>query len=183
MASYVKIGNIPPGFRSKTLTVKNKNRNFQYFLSPFLKTSYEQRLTNNSKIFDSKLHTPLIIEALLFCLSKNKVNMKLESKITNNQLKWFIEGPVLRSQRRRGKLSRIITYFLIYFFMQNKAKVKYAKINVCSFVTSVSTHLGHLVIWTNKAKTNPIQTQFNPKQSQFNPKQTQFKANLSNGQN
>jgi hypothetical protein len=34
---------------------------------------------------------------------------------------------------------------------------------------------GQLVIQTNKANSNPIQSQFNPIQSQLNPKQTQLK--------
>jgi len=37
--------------------------------------------------------------------------------------------------------------------------------------------IGHLVFQTNKAKTNPIQTQLKPIQSQLKPKQTQNKAN------
>ena len=44
--------------------------------------------------------------------------------------------------------------------MQNKPKVKFAKIIVSSFVTSIYVQVGHLVIQTNKAKTKPIQTQF-----------------------
>jgi hypothetical protein len=44
--------------------------------------------------------------------------------------------------------------------MQNKPKVKSAKMNVNTFVTSNYVHVGQLVIQTNKAKTNPIQTQF-----------------------
>jgi hypothetical protein len=60
----------------------------------------------------------------------------------------------------------------INLFMQNKPKVKSAKINVNSFVTSIYELHGQLVIQTNK-----------PKQTQFKPKQTQFKANLSKGQN
>ncbi len=55
----------------------------------------------------------------------------------------------------------------IRLFMQNKPKVKSAKINVNSFVTSIYELHGQLVIQTNK-----------PKQTQFKPKQTQFKANL-----
>jgi len=47
--------------------------------------------------------------------------------------------------------------------LTNKPKVKYAKINVNSYETSRYSHMGHLVIQTNKAK----QTQFKPKQSQF----------------
>jgi hypothetical protein len=50
--------------------------------------------------------------------------------------------------------------------MQNKPKVKYAKINVNSFVANNYVQHGQLVIQTNK-----------PKQSQFKPKQTQFKPN------
>jgi hypothetical protein len=39
-------------------------------------------------------------------------------------------------------------------------------------------HLETKIMPKNKAKTNPIQTQFNPKQSQFKPKQSQFKPNF-----
>jgi len=42
--------------------------------------------------------------------------------------------------------------------MQNKAKVKSAKINVSSFLTSKYVLIGHLVIQTTK----PIQSQFKP---------------------
>jgi hypothetical protein len=66
--------------------------------------------------------------------------------------------------------------------MQNKPNVKYPKINLSSFVTSIYAQLGQLVIQTNKPKTNPIQSQFKPNLSQLKPKQTQFKANLSKGQ-
>ncbi len=65
------------------------------------------------------------------------------------------------------------SYVRIYKqIMQNKPKVKYAKINVNSFVASKYIQHGQLVIQTNK-----------PKQTQFKPKQTQFKANLTKGQN
>jgi hypothetical protein len=40
--------------------------------------------------------------------------------------------------------------------MQNKPKVKSAKINVSSLVTSKYELLGQLVIQTNKANSNPI---------------------------
>ena len=40
--------------------------------------------------------------------------------------------------------------------MQNKTNFKYAKINVTSFLTSKYVHIGHLVIQTNKANSNPI---------------------------
>ena len=43
-------------------------------------------------------------------------------------------------------------------FMQNKAKVKSAKINLSSFLTSKYVQVWHLVIQTTK----PIQTQFKP---------------------
>ena len=42
--------------------------------------------------------------------------------------------------------------------------------------------LGQLVIQTNKAKTNPIQTQFKPKQTQFKPNKAKNKANLTKSQ-
>ncbi len=71
------------------------------------------------------------------------------------------------------------SYVRIYKqIMRNKPKVKYAKINVSSFVTSKYVLVGHLVIQTNKAK----QSQFKPKQTQnkpkTNPKQSQFKSNV-----
>jgi hypothetical protein len=66
----VKIGKMIAIFRSKTLTVKNKNINFQNFLSPLIKRTYEHKAKKNSKIFDSKVHTPLIIEGRLFPLTK-----------------------------------------------------------------------------------------------------------------
>jgi len=53
--------------------------------------------------------------------------------------------------------------------MQNKAKVKYAKINVSSFVTSKYVQVGQLVIQTNKANSKPIKAKTNPIQTQFNP--------------
>jgi hypothetical protein len=56
--------------------------------------------------------------------------------------------------------------------MQNKPKVKLAKFNVSSFVTSKYVQVGQLVIQTNKAKTNPIQSQFQrPKMQQQRRKQ------------
>ncbi len=50
-------------------------------------------------------------------------------------------------------------------FMPNKAKVKYVKLSLSSFITSKYVICGHLVI----QKTNPIQTQFKAKQSQLKP--------------
>ena len=61
----------------------------------------------------------------------------------------------------------------IHLFMQNKAKVKYAKINLSSFLTSKYKLFGHLVI----EKTNPIQSQTNPILGQYQGYQTQNKAN------
>jgi hypothetical protein len=63
--------------------------------------------------------------------------------------------------------------------MQNKAKVKYAKINVNSFVTSKYMQVGQLVIQTNKAKTKPIQTQTKPILGQYQGCQSQNKPNQS----
>jgi hypothetical protein len=63
--------------------------------------------------------------------------------------------------------------------MQNKPKVKYAKINVSSFITNKYEQMDILVIQTNKPKTNPIQTQFKPKQTQLKPIQTQTKPKQS----
>jgi hypothetical protein len=46
--------------------------------------------------------------------------------------------------------------------MQNKPNVKYAKINLTSYMIRIYVHTGQLVIQTNKPKTNPIQSQTNP---------------------
>jgi hypothetical protein len=62
----IKIGEIAAIFQSKTLTPKNKNKIFPKFLSPLFRTAYGPRAPENELIFDSKLHTRLIIEALLF---------------------------------------------------------------------------------------------------------------------
>jgi hypothetical protein len=53
-------------FQSKTLTLKNKNKIFPKFLSPFHITSYGPRTPENERIFGSKLHTPLFIEGMFF---------------------------------------------------------------------------------------------------------------------
>jgi len=83
----------------------------------------------------------------------------------------FLSGDI-----RISSLCYIIStnsYVRIYKqIMQNKAKVKYAEINVSSFVTSKYELMGQLVIQTNKAK-----------QTQFKPKQSQFKPNCLKGQN
>ncbi len=64
------------------------------------------------------------------------------------------------------------SYVRIYKqIMQNKPKVKYAKINVNSYIIRKYVQVRHLVIQTNK-----------PKQTQFKPKQTQFKPNCFKGQ-
>ncbi|MHC4245020.1 MAG: hypothetical protein ACYSU4_21640, partial [Planctomycetota bacterium] len=61
---------------------------FPKFLSPSINTTYEQHAKKNSRIFGSKLHTRLIIEAGFFPLPPHleylvfcgglKNNMKLE---------------------------------------------------------------------------------------------------------
>jgi len=56
-------------------------------------------------------------------------------------------------------------------FMQNKPKVKYAKMNINSFMTSKYEKMDNWLFRQTK-----------PKQTQFKPKQSQFKPNLSKGQ-
>ncbi len=82
---------------------------------------------------------------------------------------------------RRGGFSPLLTNVCstsveialqIHSILTNKPKVKYAKINVSSFITRKFVQVRLLVIQTNK-----------PKQTQLKPKQTQFKPNLSKGQN
>jgi len=53
-------------FRSKTLTLKNKNKIFPKFLSPFIKMIYECQAKKNARFFGSILHIRLIIEAGVF---------------------------------------------------------------------------------------------------------------------
>jgi len=69
-------------------------------------------------------------------------------------------------------IPRIITYFQIHYILTNKAKVKYAKINLSSFATSKYEN-----------SDNWLFRQTKPKQTQLKPKQTQFKPNLTKGQN
>jgi len=76
------------------------------------------------------------------------------------------------NQQPRKRISTN-SYVRIYkLFMQNKPKVKYAKINLNTYFTM---RYEKLDIWLFR-QTNPIQTQ-------LKPIQTQFKANLSKGQN
>ena len=63
--------------RSKTLTLKNKNKIFTIFLSPFIKMTYEQKAQKNARIFDSKLHTRLSIEGLFFSLPGNNLRFEI----------------------------------------------------------------------------------------------------------
>ena len=53
-------------FRSKTLTLKNKNQIFQYFLYPLFKSNYKISASKIETFFGSNLHTHLIIEAGVF---------------------------------------------------------------------------------------------------------------------
>ncbi len=63
------------------------------------------------------------------------------------------------------------SYVRIYKqIMQNKAKVKYAKINLSSYITM---RYEMMDIWLFR-QTKPKQTQLKPKQIQLKPKQTQF---------
>jgi len=57
-------------------------------------------------------------------------------------------------------------------FMQNKAKVKYAKINLISYMTSKYENMDNWLFRQTK-----------PKQTQFKPKQTQFKPNCRKEKN
>ena len=60
---------------------------------------------------------------------------------------------------------RIITYFQIHPFMQNKPNFRKTEMSVNLFNTKNYEENGD----SGHEKTNPIQTQFNPKQTQFNP--------------
>jgi len=53
-------------FRSKTLTLKNKNKIFPKFLSPYSTLIYKISILKNSQFLGSNLHIALIMEALLF---------------------------------------------------------------------------------------------------------------------
>jgi hypothetical protein len=55
-------------FRSKTRTPKNKNLNFQNFLSSSITRIYKISAKKNARIFGSKLHTHLIMGGSLFLL-------------------------------------------------------------------------------------------------------------------
>jgi hypothetical protein len=61
-------------FQSKTLTVKNKNKIFPKFLSPYPASSYKNPASKIETFFGSNLHTRLIIERVVFCpvLSKGE---------------------------------------------------------------------------------------------------------------
>ncbi len=110
---------------------------------------------------------------MFFCPQQEQGQyMKLEPKITNNHSS-LIDN---QSKRRSTPVENVRQ---INLFMQNKPKVKYAKINVSSFVTSKYVQHGQLVIQTNKAKTNPIQTQTKPILAQYQGCQSQNKPNQS----
>jgi hypothetical protein len=69
----------------------------------------------------------------------------------------------------------IITYFQIHSILTNKAKVKYAKININSMITM---RYEKMDIWL-LGKTNPIQSQYKPKQTQLKPISMPIKANTN----
>jgi len=50
--------------QSKTPTLKNKNKIFPKFLSPYSTSSYKNPASKIETFFGSKLSTPLIIEAV-----------------------------------------------------------------------------------------------------------------------
>lgn len=64
-----------PQLQSKTHIVKNKNKIFPIFLSPFLTESYACQASKYDRFFGSKVSTHLIIEALFleFTLSLSKL--------------------------------------------------------------------------------------------------------------
>ena len=74
---------------------------------------------------------------------------------------------------------RKITYEKIKLFLQNEPKFRKSQMNLNNVLTSNYVQMDTWSIRKNKAKTNPIQSQFkansNPIQSQFKAKQTQFK--------
>ena len=61
--------------------------------------------------------------------------------------------------------------------MQNKPNVKYAKIDLNSYITRKYEQLDIWLFRQNKANSNPIKPKTNPIQTQLKPKQTQFKPN------
>ena len=100
--------------RSKTHTIKNKNINFQNFLSPFLIYTYTDSLIIKPSFFDSKLPTRLIIEAVscpvrvpytlmgFFCLRQGVLNLRYLGMVQNRvtlfyapQVTIFSATPVL----------------------------------------------------------------------------------------
>ena len=91
-----------------------------------------------------------------------------------------INDPTLAHFRHFSHFRHSFNYniFPIHPFMQNKAKVKSAKINLSSYEVMSYMLLGHLVIQT-KANSNPIQSQFKPIQTQFKPISKPNKPNFS----
>ncbi len=159
--------------QSKTLTLKNKNEIFQKFLSPSLTTTSGPRTPKNERIFSSNLHTHLIIEAGFFCPQLRSFEFEfliwsLMSIMNRQSSIIYRPSSVFTLYALRCTLGTlpIITYSQIHSILTNKPKVKSAKNNVSTFVTSKYVQVRHLVIQTNK-----------PKQTQFKPIQTQFKPN------
>ena len=76
----------------------------------------------------------------------------------------YVENVFGRQRRHRALQPTAVEGVVwIHSFMQNKPKVKSAKFNANSFVTSKYVLIGHLVIQTTK----PIQSQLKPILSQF----------------
>jgi len=100
-------------------------------------------------------------------------NMKIKST-TNNQL------PITSYHLAFGTSTTVERSLQIHLFLTNKANFQKSQINVSSYITG---EYGKMDTWSsgkNKAKTNPIQSQFkpntNPIQTQYKPKQTQFQT-------
>ncbi len=86
-----------------------------------------------------------------------------------------IENPTLAHFRHfshfRHSSTSVEIALQIHSILTNKPKVKYTKINVNTYETRRYMHMGHLVIQTNKANSNPIKAKTNPIQSQFSKDQ------------
>ena len=197
-------------FRFKTLALKNKNKIFQIFLSPLIKTTYKQKAKKNGQIFDSKLHTRLIIEGLFF--SSARTRSIYETRITKSEYSitlhpssvvrlpstgirgsgelptMSIDNPTLAHFRHFSSLytnlhsTTVENSLQIRPFMQNKANFGNVKMNITFDTTSNYKEFDPLGGSKNKANSNPIQSQFKPKQTQFKPISNPIKPNLSKGQ-
>jgi len=90
----------------------------------------------------------------------NRLNAQKNRALLDPEL---VEGPALRSLLRSRHLyicRESSTNHLL--FMQNKPNVKYAQININSYMKSKYEKLDTWLSGKNKPNSNPIQTQSNP---------------------